>query len=274
MVRLQPFAQSGIYFRRTDKERDDLIPAVWRQVSNTNFCTTLSGDDGTSIVTSEHLLSALWALGIGRLLIEIDGPELPILDGSSSPWLEAIQRVGVKGGGLRDQVRLLKTVSVTHGRSSLSIRPSLYFSVDMTAVVGAREQHYTYLHTGLDSFKSQIAPARTFTMERCVKDMRARGLIRGGSMDNALVMNESGVPLNPEGERLENECARHKVLDFLGDFALAPRLTGGQVVGYASGHTLNVALMRTIFSDPTAWEYTKARSSVECVTHAAEIGLQ
>ena len=245
---------TGIVFRRTDASDRALIPADWRHVTETRMCTTV-GENGTSIATIEHLMAALCGCGIDNALIEIDGGEVPVMDGSSEPFVFLIECAGiVEQDAPRRAIRVLKPVTVRDGTRSASIVPDESFSVsfaiefDNTAV--ARQECSFRLING--TFKSEICRARTFGFLDELDDMLAAGLARGGSLDNAVVVSGDRI-LNEGGLRYTDEFVRHKVLDSIGDLYLAGAPILGHFYGNQSGHALNNRLLRALFADASAW---------------------
>jgi len=254
---LQPAdADSGIVFKRTDiAGKGALIPATWDRVTDTRMCTTLGNDDGVTIGTVEHLMAALAGCGIDNALIELNGPEVPIMDGSSQPFVFLIECAGVvEQDASRRVIRVLKTVSVNGGEARLS--PGSHLSLDFEIDFGDDLVSRQSLSIGLinGSFPKDLARARTFGFLRDVEALRAAGLAKGGSLDNAVVVSGDGV-MNEGGLRYEDEFVRHKVLDAIGDLYLAGAAIIGNFQGVRSGHATNNALLRALFADPDAWEY-------------------
>ncbi len=245
-------AGEGISFVRQDAPHVP-ISASWKSVVDTRFSTTLGNSEGVTISTVEHLMAAFWALGIDNARVELNGPEVPILDGSSAPWISLLTFLGVKRyHSVSSIIRVLKTLRLQENDSWIEISPSTTFSIDLVAPLGEGTEHqFSYLLG--DRFVEEIASARTFSLYENVQKMRAMGLIQGGSLDNAIVIDQ-GVVLNPEGLRFANECARHKALDFIGDWFLGARLFLGAVKAYAPGHALNHKLLRLLLENENAWE--------------------
>lgn len=246
-------AQFGIWFKRIDVVSDGLIAARWDLVDeNTRLCTRLTNSAGVSVSTVEHMMAALAGCGIHNALIEVDGPELPILDGSSKPFVEALYRAGTRqlDAPLR-ALEILKPVSVSAGDSRASLVPgetlSIDFSIDFDdAAIG---QQRKALNMANGSFVRELCDSRTFCRNRDVKEMRANGLALGGTMDNAVVVDGADV-LNPGGLRHEDEAVRHKMLDALGDLALAGAPILGRYTGVKAGHWLTNQLLRQLFTEP------------------------
>lgn len=256
----------GITFVRKDKKDAEVI-ASWRHVVDTRFSTTLGNTRGDTVSTVEHLLAAFWALGIDNARIEITGPEVPILDGSAVVWMHFLENLGMtRYKTLAPVIQILKTIRIQENQSWIEITPSDTFSLDVTVPLGTgnTEQNFSYVLG--DLFASQVAPARTFSLLQNIQRMRSMGLIRGGSLENAVVL-DNGRVMNPEGLRFENECARHKALDLIGDWSLGGRLILGAVKAQAPGHTLNHKLLRLVLSDQTAWQWTTPQRIVAQERH-------
>ncbi|MBI4184767.1 MAG: UDP-3-O-acyl-N-acetylglucosamine deacetylase [Proteobacteria bacterium] len=247
---------SGIVFRRSDIGGGGAaIPARWDRVVDTTLCTTL-GEGGIRVGTVEHLLAAVAGCGVDNAVVEVGGPEVPIMDGSAAPFVFLIECAGlVEQPAARRAIRVLRPVSVAHGSASASLRPAGAFGIDFAIdfanpVVGRQECSLTPAN---GAFKSEIARARTFGFLDDVESLRARGLARGGSLENAVVVCGERV-LNQDGLRYEDEFVRHKVLDCVGDLCLAGAPLIGRFVGVQSGHFLNNRLLKALFADPDAWE--------------------
>lgn len=258
-------AGTGVRFRRSDiRGGDNVIPASWRNVAGTTMCTTLANADGASVATVEHLLAALSGCGIDNLLVELDGPEVPIMDGSAWPFVFLAECAGtVEQEAPRRAVRILKPVQVGDGERSARLEPgdgfSLSFEIAYEDAEIAPQTRVVRLANG--SFKSEVSRARTFGFLREVDSLRAAGLARGASLDNAIVVGSRGV-MNEGGLRYEDEFVRHKILDSIGDLYLAGGPILGHFHGSRSGHKLNHRLLRALFADPTAWEPADQRETV------------
>ncbi|MFZ4761651.1 MAG: UDP-3-O-acyl-N-acetylglucosamine deacetylase [Alphaproteobacteria bacterium] len=249
----------GIVFKRVDlgKDSNAYIPARYDHVSDTRLCTVLSNDHGIKIGTVEHLLAACASIGIDNLLIEVNSEEIPIFDGSSLPFIEAIHRVGVtRQAASKKFLRILETVEISFPDGRLaSLSPSTqsiyHCRLEFAhAVIG--EQHYTHLLTP-DSFARDIAPARTFGFMHEVEKLRLAGLARGGSLENAVVIGDDKI-LNPEGLRFTDEFVRHKILDAVGDLSLCGHAIIGRYDAVRPGHALNNALLHALFQQEDAWD--------------------
>ena len=245
-------AGSGITFRRSDLDNFD-IEAVGRNVAKVSYATSLMRR-GVLISTTEHVLSALMGAGIDNVSIEVDQLEVPILDGSAKPFLEAIQRVGIKRQRRpRTYWRVLNPVEVRDGPKFLGVYPaerySISYTIDFPRPLGI--QSYDLDLAG-DTYAREIAPARTFGFLRDERALRNMGLIRGASEENAIVLTDNGVKNGPL--RFEDEFVRHKILDLIGDLALLGHRILGKVVANRAGHAMHTALVSRLLRDRSLWE--------------------
>ena len=247
---------TGILFKRTDiagKGAD--IPARWDHVVDTRMCTVLGNEDGVTVGTVEHLMAALAGCRVDNAEIEINGPEVPVMDGSASPFVFLIECAGIVAQDApRRAIRILKPVTVEDGERSATITPSAGFSLDFEINFENTAVSRQALTVGLGNgtFKKELSRARTFGFLHEVEALWAMGLAKGGSLDNAVVVSGDKV-LNEDGLRYDDEFVRHKLLDAVGDLYLA----GGQVVGHftgvCSGHAHTNQLLRAVFADESAW---------------------
>jgi UDP-3-O-[3-hydroxymyristoyl] N-acetylglucosamine deacetylase len=253
-------AGSGISFRRTDRDAADaLIPARWDHVVDTRLCTVLGNRDGVTVGTVEHLMAALAGSGVDNAVIEIDGPEIPIMDGSADAFVFLIDCAGVvEQEAASRRIRVLKRIVVGDDRASASLTPASFaaldFALDFANPAVGRQEKSVRLTPG--AFKRELARARTFGFAEEVEMLRKAGLARGGSLDNAVVIGADRV-LNREGLRYGDEFVRHKMLDALGDLALAGAPIEGRFRGVRSGHALNNQLLRALFADSAAWTWVE-----------------
>ncbi|TCS62201.1 UDP-3-O-acyl-N-acetylglucosamine deacetylase [Varunaivibrio sulfuroxidans] len=257
-MRLIPGAPgSGVVFKRTDIQGGGvLIPATWDNVVETRMCTVI-GRGAVTISTVEHLMSALAGAGIDNVLIEINGAEVPAMDGSAAPFLFLIECAGVcEQAAPRRAIRVLKEVIVDDGARRATLSPRDGFSVDFQIDFdNARIARQTCaLDVNDQVFKKEISSARTFGFLNEVEQMRAAGLARGGSLHNAVVLSGDTV-MNEDGLRYEDEFVRHKILDAIGDLYLAGGPIIGAFSGMRSGHDVNNRLLRALFKDADAWTY-------------------
>jgi UDP-3-O-[3-hydroxymyristoyl] N-acetylglucosamine deacetylase len=251
-------AGRGIVFKRTDlKGGGAEIPARWDRVVDTTMCTTLGNGDGVTISTVEHLMAAFAGCRIDNALVEVSGPEVPIMDGSSQPFVFLVECAGIKElDAPRRVIRVKKAISVADGDGLATLVPgegfSVNFEIDFNSAAVSRQVLEVGLFNG--SFKKELARARTFGFLHEVERLRAAGLARGGSLDNAIVISGDKV-LNEDGLRYDNEFVRHKALDAVGDLYLAGAPVLGRFHGVCSGHAANNSLLAALFADPDAWEY-------------------
>ena len=260
-------ADHGIVFRRTDLGRQ--IAARFDNVTDTRLCTVLAHPamQSARVGTVEHLMAALSALAIDNALIDLDGPEIPILDGSAAPFVFLLDCAGsVDLDAPRRVIEIRRTIRVSAGEAWAELRPprraaraaamldapmlDMDLSIDFTASAIGRQSASLTLTP--DSFRHDIAAARTFAHAQEVDQLHAAGLARGGSLDNAIVVDGATI-LNPGGLRMNNEFASHKLVDAVGDLALAGGTLHGCFVAHRPGHGLNNRLLRTLFADATAW---------------------
>jgi UDP-3-O-[3-hydroxymyristoyl] N-acetylglucosamine deacetylase len=262
-VELRPArAGNGITFVRADL--DGLrIPALQASTTALDYATTVGKDD-VSVGTVEHLLSAVMACGITDLDIHIDGPEVPIVDGSALPFIHLIDAAGVRGLGSEVRVlRIDEPIEVVDGDKSIRIAPAsklvLKYKIDFAhPSIGKQSFHFDYHH---DSFLKKIAPARTFGFMRDVEKLRAAGLARGGSVENCIVLDDSGVLNGPL--RFRDEFVRHKILDLLGDLALLGRPIVGEITAHRAGHALHSRFVEKILRLAAGSEETSSDSASE-----------
>ncbi len=248
---------SGVKFIRSDKKNDNIIEAIWSNVSETVLSTTISNKSKIKVSTIEHLMSALSGLHVDNLTIYINASEVPIMDGSSRPFVDLIEKVGIK---VQDKKRKLlnikKIVEVKSDKSSVKIIPnnqfSIDFEIDFPSQLVSRQSCQLQLING--NYKTDIAAARTFGFEKDVENLRSNGLALGGSLENAVVVGEKQI-LNKDGLRYTDEFVRHKILDSIGDLYLAGSPIIGYFYGNKSGHHLNNQLLRKLFSDQSNYEY-------------------
>lgn len=257
-LRVMPAAVDfGIEYCRVDiTDKDNRIPARFDLVNDTQLCTRLSNEAGVEIATVEHLMAALAGCGVHNAIIEIDGPEVPIMDGSSKRFVKEILLSGVVELDKPVKVlRILKPVSVSEGNALAELSPSDEFEIDFEIAFEDRaigqQQHTLNMQNG--SFVRELSDCRTFCMYSDVEYMKSIGLALGGSLANAVVI-EDGKVLNPEGFRREDECVRHKMLDALGDLALAGMPVIGRYHGVRAGHRMTNLLLRAVFSAPDSFE--------------------
>lgn len=249
-------AGTGIVFKRTDiLDRNNIVAADYRNVTCTKLGTTVSNNENVSVGTIEHLMAALWGCGVDNALIELDGPEVPIMDGSSEPFVFLIECAGAQELGMpRRVIEVLKPVEVIEGDKRASIVPAANFGVSLeinfnSSVINSQKHSFDATDV---SFKTDLSRARTFGFEHEVEQMRSMGLALGGSLDNAIVVSGDKV-LNKDGLRYQDEFVRHKVLDCIGDIYLAGSYIQGHIDASRTGHALNNKLLHALFAKPDAW---------------------
>lgn len=251
-------AYQGISFKRIDvADRDNMIPARWDMVVDTRLCSVIANKAGVSVGTIEHIMAALSACGVDNALIELDGPEVPIMDGSSEPFVAAILQTGLKTQTApRRAIKILKEVTVREGDKFVTLKPGIgsKFSATIEFSHPAIGNQSYELEMLSDQFVMDVAGARTFGFVHEVNALRAQGLALGGSLANAVVLDQARI-LNPEGLRYDDEFARHKVLDAVGDIFLAGGPIIGLYEGFKPGHALNNLVLRELFADADAWSY-------------------
>jgi len=252
-MRLLPApAGSGIVFRRTDLDNFE-IPATGRNVAKVSYATSLMRQ-GVLISTTEHLLSSLIGMGVDNVIVELDNLELPILDGSALPYVEAFASVGIRTQRRRREViRVLNPIEVREGNKFIGLYPgtgyNISYVIDFPAPIGTQT---TCIDLAAETYGTVIAPARTFGYQADEQRLRDMGLIRGASAENAIILSAQGPVNGPL--RFPDEYVRHKVLDLIGDLALAGRRIEGRVVAERAGHAMHTALVSRLMKDRAAWE--------------------
>ena len=255
-------ANSGIVFHRSGLESviTRKIPALWSSVCMTELCTVIGDIKLGYVSTIEHLMSALLALGIDNLSIEIDGPEVPILDGSAVEFVRLIDQIGlVESSARRRYVKVLKPVRIEHGRGFSELRPAtqgfhLDVEIDFSAPVIGRQRKVVELSPQI--FREEIQGARTFGFMRDVEHLWKAGFALGSSLENSVALDGDKI-LNPEGLRYKDEFVRHKMLDAIGDLSLAGAPIIGTYRSYCGGHKMNFLVLEALFADPAAFAYVE-----------------
>jgi UDP-3-O-[3-hydroxymyristoyl] N-acetylglucosamine deacetylase len=252
-MRLLPApAGSGIVFRRTDLDNFE-IPAIGRNIAKVSYATSLMRQ-GVLISTTEHLLSALIGMGVDNVIVELDNLELPILDGSAQPYVQAIQSAGIRTQRRRrETIRVLRAVEVREGEKFIGVYPGsgykIQYAIEFPAPIGHQS---ACIDLAAETYGSLIAPARTFGYKADEQRLRDMGLIRGAGPENAIILGAGGPVNGPL--RFDDEYVRHKVLDLIGDLALAGRRIEGLVVAERAGHAMHTALVSRLMKDRSAWE--------------------
>jgi UDP-3-O-[3-hydroxymyristoyl] N-acetylglucosamine deacetylase len=243
---------TGIVFIRRDVELGrGIVPALYNRVNETTLGTTITNRYGVSVSTIEHVMAAIWGYGIDNAVIELDGPEVPVMDGSSEPFTFLLECTGRQAqAASRRRIELLRDISAQEGASTMQATPAASLQLDITIafphrMITTQKAHYDFAQT---DFKQALCRARTFGFERDVERMREAGLALGGSLHNAIVLSDDDI-LNEGGLRYNDEFVRHKALDCVGDFFLAGGHLLAHVEAHKPGHGVNNMLLRAIFED-------------------------
>tara|TARA_Y100000591_G_scaffold141508_1_gene121553 strand:- start:882 stop:1808 length:927 start_codon:yes stop_codon:yes gene_type:complete len=249
-VKLVPAKEDhGIIFKRVDLRIKNLIKANYTNVSSANLCTTLMNDNGAKVSTVEHLLASLYIKGIDNLIIEIDNEEIPILDGSSKDFIKLLDEVDtVDQSKKRKYLRILDKIELEDGDKKISIEPHKTFEVDFelnyeNKIIGSQKNIVNFFNDDLED----IIQSRTFCLYNDIEKIKKIGLAKGGSLDNAVVVNEKKI-LNEGGLRNEKEFVNHKILDLAGDFVLSEYNIIGKVICYKGGHELSNLFLRELLN--------------------------
>jgi UDP-3-O-[3-hydroxymyristoyl] N-acetylglucosamine deacetylase len=257
-ITLKPAAQNtGIIFRRIDLDPVQQIKALAENVTDTILGTSI-GNNNVSVMTVEHLLAAFAGLGIDNVLVDLHGPEVPIMDGSSASFVFLIESAGIEEqNALKKFLRIKKTIRVEEGDKFAEFKPyngyRISFEINFDHPMIKNKTTSLSLDFSTLTFLKEISRARTFGFLKEVETLRSQNLALGGSLDNAVVLDDYRI-LNQDGLRYQEELVRHKILDVVGDLYLMGHIMVGEFNGYASGHELNNKLILKLFSDQTAWE--------------------
>ena len=257
-ISLRPAAENtGIIFRRIDLDPVQQIKASAENVTDTTLGTSI-GNNNASIMTVEHLLAAFAGLGIDNVLVDLHGPEVPIMDGSSASFVFLIESAGIEEqNALKKFLRIKKTIRVEEGDKFAEFKPyngyRISFEINFDHPMIKNKNTNLSLDFSALTFIKEISRARTFGFLKEVETLRSHNLALGGSLDNAVVLDDYRI-LNQDGLRYQEELVRHKILDVVGDLYLMGHIMVGEFNGYASGHELNNKLILKLFSDQTAWE--------------------
>jgi UDP-3-O-[3-hydroxymyristoyl] N-acetylglucosamine deacetylase len=262
---------SGIWFLRTDLPGNKPVKVSSENVTDTALATTI-GLGNESVGTIEHFIAALGCLDVNNLMVEINGPETPALDGSALPWIKLLRNVGLRTlNAPRPYYAVRRPFELVEGDKSIAMTPSselvIDFTIDFPGFIQNQRKVFTFTENG---FVSDIAPARTFCLLSDVEKMQSQGKALGGGLDNAVVVTGNGIVLNQEGLRFPDECVRHKILDFYGDMTLAQAPMVGRFSVVKSGHSLNHKFLATILNTPGLLELvTPTRSHGEAFVSRA-----
>jgi UDP-3-O-[3-hydroxymyristoyl] N-acetylglucosamine deacetylase len=251
-------ADTGILFLRTDVEGDGRIEARAENVASTRLSTVIGNASGVTVSTVEHLMAALYALGVDNALVELDGPEAPIMDGSAAPFVSLIDRAGRRRQDApRQAMEILEPIEIALGDKRAALVPADRFEllVEIAFDSPAIGRQRLELEVTEDAFRTALADCRTFGFLHEVEALRSAGLAQGGSLDNAIVVDGDSV-INPEGLKRPDEFVRHKAVDAIGDLATLGRPLIGRYEGRCAGHALNNALARALLERPGSWRLT------------------
>ncbi|WP_380058368.1 UDP-3-O-acyl-N-acetylglucosamine deacetylase [Falsihalocynthiibacter sp. SS001] len=257
-------ADSGIWFVRSDLEGDNRVHAQFDTTSQAKLCTRIENAAGVSVSTIEHIMAALAGCGVQNALIDLNGPEVPVLDGSSAEYVTAILTAGRKSLDVPIRaLRILKPVEVSEGEAIARLEPAetLYIDFHIRFKDAAIGQQDKTLSMANGAFVRELCDSRTFCRQADVDAMHAAGLALGGTINNAVVIDGDDV-LTPGGLRHHDEAVRHKMLDALGDLALAGGPILGRYTGIRAGHALTNKLLRAVFADKSAWEWVDCSATV------------
>jgi len=259
-------ANTGIIFKRTDVESfKSVIEANYKNVSSAVLCTKIENSHGVSVSTVEHLLAAFYGEGIDNALVEIDGPEVPIMDGSAFDFVEAIRSAGIeKQKNLKKIIKVLKKIEIKDGKKYISIEPHdedliIDFEIVYTnPLIRTRRKEFKLNNGDLTS----IYNSRTFCLYEDIDKIKSKGLAKGGSLENAIVVKENKI-LNENGLRHRHEFVEHKILDCIGDLMLAGHKIFGHIKTSQGGHHLTNILLRKFLSDKSSWKYENLKDTTE-----------
>ena len=268
-------ANTGIIFKRTDLKIphiETLIKANIKSVVNSELCTKLSNKYGHSVSTIEHLMSAFHGLGIDNAIIEINKAELPILDGSSLEYVTEIEEAGIKNlHAKRKIINITRPIIFRDKDSYIKVTPANNMSINYTIVYDhklIKEQNFIFQLDSKHNYKNIISNSRTFGFKEEVEFLKEKGLIAGGSLENAIVLDNDGI-MNQSVLRHDDEFVRHKVLDFIGDIYLLGHKLRGNFEIYKGGHRLTHELVKSILSDRSNWKYVDDKSNLEEITFSS-----
>lgn len=259
MLRPAP-ANTGIIYARTDLDPVVYFSASADAIRDTTLCTCMINDEGVRISTVEHLNAAMSALGLDNVIVEVDAPEIPIMDGSASPFIYLLLDVGIEEqNALKKFIRIKETVRVEENDKWAEFKPyhnglKLDFTIDFNHPMINKDVRHYQMEFSAQNFVQQLSRARTFTFMKDVEYLQSIGLALGGSLDNAIVFDEFRV-LNEDGLRFKDELVRHKMLDAVGDLFMCGYNILGDFTAYKSGHGLNNKLLRAVLANQNAWEF-------------------
>lgn len=253
-------ANTGIIYARTDLDPVVYFPASAESIRDTTLCTCMINDDGVRISTVEHLNAAMSALGLDNLIVEVDAPEIPIMDGSSAPFIYLLLDAGIEEqNSPKKFIRIKENVRVEEGDKWAEFKPynkglKLDFIIDFSHPMISKDVRHYAMDFSAQNFIQNLSRARTFTFMKDVEYLQSIGLALGGSLDNAIVLDEYRI-LNQEGLRFKDELVKHKMLDAVGDLFMCGYNILGDFSAYKSGHGLNNKLLRAVLANENAWEF-------------------
>ena len=259
----------GILFKRRDidggNSQKSVVQARYDLVTDTMLGTTIENEHGVGVATVEHLMAALWGMGVDNAVITLDGPEVPIMDGSSADFIALIERAGLEQQPVaRSLIVIDEEIAVSEGDSTARLEPHAGLALEIEIAfkheaIQCQKAQYDFAKRG---FREALSEARTFGFASDVEKLQAAGLARGGSLENAIVIDDDGV-MNEGGLRFDDEFVRHKALDCVGDYFLAGMYIWGKSETYKPGHSINNKLMHALFNTPTAWRLVDATRLVD-----------
>ncbi|HGO5846631.1 TPA: UDP-3-O-acyl-N-acetylglucosamine deacetylase [Mannheimia haemolytica] len=261
-------ANTGVIYARTDLEPVVYFPASADSIRDTQLCTCMVNDDGVHISTVEHLNAAMSALGLDNVIVEVDAPEIPIMDGSSSPFIYLLLDAGIEEQDAPKKfIRIKETVRVEEGDKWAELKPynkgfKLNFTIDFEHPLIPKNVGSYSIDFSAENFIQQLSRARTFTFMKDVEYLQSIGLALGGSLDNAIVLDDYRI-LNEDGLRFKDELVRHKMLDSIGDLYMCGYNILGEFSAYKSGHGVNNKLLRAVLENKNAWEFVTFEDKAE-----------
>lgn len=268
-LKIKPSAENtGIVFVRTDAKSNNIIPALYHKVIDTRLCTVIENESGLRVSTIEHLMSAFYGMGIDNAIVEIDNEEMPIMDGSSATFIALIEKAGViTQRETKRYIKILKPIEIIDGDKRITIEPADHLEIDCSIdfahpSIGQQSLNFSSIES---NYSYDISRARTFGFAHEIEQLRMMGLARGGSLENAIGLDETSV-LNPEGLRFQDEFVRHKLLDLLGDLYVAGFNIIGKITAHKPSHTLNNLILRKLFSETESFEICDTQS---CISRAS-----
>ncbi|GHF79530.1 UDP-3-O-acyl-N-acetylglucosamine deacetylase [Thalassotalea marina] len=270
-------ANTGIVFRRVDLDPVVDIKATPEAVGETTMCTCLVNEQGVKISTVEHLLAAVAGMGIDNLIIDVDSHEIPIMDGSSLPFVYLIQSVGIESlNAAKRFIRIKQPIRVEEGDKWAEVRPyegfKVNFAIDFNHPVIANTSQQMSMDLSSCSFIKEISRARTFGFVRDIELLRSHNLALGGSLENAIVLDDYNM-LNKDGLRYDDEFVKHKILDAIGDLYMCGHSMLAELNAYKSGHGLNNLLLREVFKQKDAWEWVTYEDTQQAPIEFQEASL-